>query len=95
MPGCKGACNFSLNRNNVIKCEDGCDVGYIEVSEGVCESCDSVNHGCYQCHYETEYPLDYLGIKRKRRFVCDYCEEGYNLLNGKCLTCSDLGLSNH
>ena len=95
MPGCKGACNFSLNRNNVIKCEDGCDVGYIEVSEGVCESCDSVNHGCYECHYETEYPLDYLGIKRKRRFVCDYCEEGYTLLNGKCLTCSDLGLSKH
>ena len=64
MPGCKGSCSFSLDRNDILKCEEECNKGYIEVSEGVCESCDSVNHGCYECHYENEYPADYLGIKR-------------------------------
>ena len=92
MPGCKGACNFSLERNNILKCEEECEIGYIEASEGVCESCDSVNHGCYECHYEDEYPANYLGIKRKRRFVCDYCESGYIKSDGKCLTCEDLDL---
>ena len=92
MPGCKGACSFSLERNNILKCEEGCEKGYIEVSEGICESCDSINHGCYECHYESDYPDNYFGIKRKRRFECDHCEAGYIKLNGKCLTCDDLDL---
>ena len=92
MPGCKGACNFSSERNNILKCEEGCKTGYIEVSEGVCETCDSVNHGCYECHYENEYPDNYLGVKRKRRFVCDYCQGDYIKLDGQCLTCRDLDL---
>ena len=92
MPGCKGACTFSLERNNVIKCQEDCKIGYIETSEGVCQPCQSVNEGCYQCHYENSYPTHYLGVKRKRRFVCDYCEDGYiNSINGKCFHCSDLG----
>ena len=95
MPGCKGSCSFSLKRNNVIKCEDGCKIGFIETSEGVCEPCENVNKGCYECHYDNTYPIGYSGIKRERRFVCDYCEEGYiKSDNGKCLHCSDLGFSN-
>ena len=88
MPGCKGVCSFSFKRNETIKCEDDCKIGYIEISEGLCELCDNINKGCYECHYETEYPLDYLGIKRKRRFVCDYCEDDYINKNGKCYHCS-------
>ena len=93
IPGCiNDECSFSLERNNILRCEKGCQKGYIEVSEGVCESCDSVNHGCYECHYEYNYPDNYLGIKRKRRFECDQCEAGYFKSNGKCLTCEELGL---
>ena len=88
MPGCKGECSFSLERNDVIKCETDCKEGYIESSEGVCELCNNVNQGCYQCHYEEEYPNNYIGIKRKRRFVCDFCEDDYIKKNEECLHCS-------
>ena len=92
MPGCKGACTFSLKRNDVIKCEDGCETGYIEIKEGVCQSCDSLNSGCYECHYDDEYPDNYLKVKRERRFVCDFCETGFVKVDGKCKTCEDLDL---
>ena len=89
-PGCKGGCSYSLERNDIIKCESGCKTGYIEASEGICAPCDSINEGCYECHYETEYPAEYKGIKRKRRFVCDYCHEGYlKSPYDTCLSCDD------
>ena len=95
MPGCKGGCSFSLKRNKTLKCEGECKSGYIESSEGICSSCYSINKGCQECHYENDYPLNYKGIKRKRRFVCDFCEEGYIKSNlGKCLDCSNFGLKN-
>ena len=56
----------------------------IETSGGVCESCDSVNPGCYEYHYEIEYPNDYIGFKLNRRFISDYCEDVYTKINGKC-----------
>ena len=90
MPGCKGKCNFSLDRNNIIKCEDKCKDGYIESSEGICELCEKVNEGCYECHYENDYTKNYTGYKRKRRFQCDYCKAGfYKKEDGECLKCSD------
>ena len=93
MPGCRRKCNFSLKRNNIIKCEDGCKQGYIESSEGICSLCNDANEGCHECHYENEYPLNYTGIKRKRRFVCDYCEEGYTQsTSGECIKCKNVGL---
>jgi hypothetical protein len=79
MPGCKGACSFSLERNDVLKCEEGCKSEYIEVSEGVCQPCEIVNHGCFNCSYETEYPADYLGIKKK--------EDLYVMLVKKVILC--------
>ena len=94
MPGCKGSCSFSLKRNDILKCQGGCEEGYNETSEGICQPCSSINKGCYECHYEDKYPSNYLGIKRKRNFVCDLCESDYiKSESGKCLTCSDLGLS--
>ena len=93
MPGCKGGCNFSLKRNNPLKCEGECKTGYIESSEGICSPCGAISKGCHECHYDTEYPSEYKGIKRLRRFVCDYCEEGFiQSLSGECLDCNDLGL---
>ena len=92
MPGCKGSCNFSLKRNNIIKCEDGCEKGYIEISEGICESCNYQTQGCSECHYEDNYPADFLGLKRKKNFVCDKCDMGYVKENNYCLKCEDLGL---
>ena len=93
MPGCKGACNYSLKRNNIIECTSGCKSGYIESSEGVCSLCSSISKGCHECHYETSYPSDFTGIKRKRRFECDFCEDGYSKSStGECLDCEDLGL---
>ena len=85
MPGCKSQCSFSLERNVTIKCLNGCLEGYIEVSEGICQSCSEINNGCEKCHYG-EYPINYFGIKRKRKFVCDYCSnyDNYVLIDGKC-----------
>ena len=92
MPGCKGECSFSIDINNMLKCESGCKDGYIESFKGMCQECKVVNNGCTKCHYENNnYPSDYLGIKRKRRFQCDICEEGYVLNEeGKCKICSEL-----
>ena len=95
IPGCKGGCSFSLERNNIIKCEGECKSGYIESSKGVCSECSDISEGCHECHYEnnTDNILDSEGIIRKRNFVCDYCEEGYiKYSNGTCVDCEDLDL---
>ena len=94
MRGCKGSCTFSSGRKNYIECEEnGCKTGYIETQKGVCESCGSAMSGCMECHYENEYPSDYKGFKRKRRFVCDQCSEGYLVAaDGSCYSCSRLGI---
>ena len=94
MPGCKGGCSFSLERNKPLRCKGECETGYIESYEGICSPCTLINKGCHECHYEAEYPIEYKGIKRKRRFVCDDCEEGFmQLSSGECLDCIDLGLT--
>ena len=96
MPGCKGSCSFSLKRNDILKCEEGaCKTGYIEKSKGICEACGNINRGCAECHYENDYPKNYLGFKRKRSFVCDLCEEDYvQSSDGKCIHCSEIGFPN-
>ena len=43
--GCKDKCLFSIERNHIINCLDGCKDGYIESSEGICEKCSTVNRG--------------------------------------------------
>ena len=92
IPGCKGECSFSLDYYNIIKCKSGCKEGYIESFEGMCQECKIVNYGCLKCHYEEgNYPSDYIGIKRERRFQCDLCEDGYVInKDGKCVSCSKL-----
>ena len=97
MPGCKGECSFSLERSNMILCESECKDGYIETSKGICETCNSVNYGCNLCHYEENYPLNYLGIKKARRFVCDECMDDYEISkDGTCVysMCSIWGCDN-
>ena len=86
--------HFSLKRNKALKCEGKCrGESIIESSEGVCSHCSSINKGCHKCHYENKYPEDYKGIKRKRRFVCDYCEGGYiNSFLDIGIECNELGL---
>ena len=87
IPACKGTCNFALKRYDFLKCERKCDTGYIQIREGKCELCDNVNRGCYECHYDEKFPDDFVGIKTKRRFVCDFCEIGYYLQNDTCHRC--------
>ena len=77
MGGCNSQYSFSLERNDIIKCLDGCKDGYYETSEGIFKNCSNINSGCNKCHYEDEYPTDYIGIKRKRRFICDNCDPNY------------------
>ena len=88
MPGCRGSCSFSRDRNDLILCEGECKDEYIESSKGVCELCNSINEGCNKCHYDTHYPSDYFGIKRKRRFICDECEAFYFKEDETCKHCS-------
>ena len=95
--GCKGSCIFSEKKNITLRCEEGkCKTGFIEGIKGVCESCDKVNLGCIDCHYENNtYPQDYYGLKRKRRFVCEQCDKGYLIsADGTCHHCSTLGFNN-
>ena len=96
MVGCKGACAFDLKKNIVLKCEEGmCKTGYIEKTKGVCEPCDTINEGCIECHYENNYLPGYYGFKRKRRFSCDQCDNGYLISeDGTCHHCSTLGFDN-
>ena len=93
MPGCDGKCNFSLKRNNIILCESNCKIGYLESSPGVCDSCNTINPGCSECHYEKNNLPNYDG-KRAREFKCDFCKTGY-VLNpeGKCINCSSIILN--
>ena len=88
MPGCRGSCSFSRERNDLILCEGECKDEYIESSKGVCELCDSINEGCNKCHYDENYPPNYFGIKRKRRFICDECEADYFKEDETCKHCS-------
>ena len=88
MNGCKNECSFSFKRNNIIKCLDGCKDGYIESPEGICENCNEVNKGCNLCHYENEYPTNYLGFKSQRRFICDECGQNYIKKNDECISCN-------
>ena len=91
MPGCKGDCNFSFERYNEIVCKGECKEGYIESSEGICESCDSINPGCYKCHVENN--SNYIIIKSSKIFQCDNCLEGYiKIEDGTCKKCSDIDL---
>ena len=96
MPGCKGSCTFSNKRKNVIECEEGkCKDGYLETEKGLCEPCFIVNEGCKSCYYDSQYPDNFSGFRRKRRFICKECEEGYILSNdGWCYHCRDLGFKN-
>ena len=96
MVGCKGSCVFNLKRNISLKCEEGmCKTGYIEKTKGVCEPCETINEGCIECHYEDNYLSGYYGFKRKRRFSCDQCDNGYLISeDGTCHHCSTLGFDN-
>ena len=96
MVGCKGTCTFNLKKNISLKCEEGmCKTGYIEKTKGVCEPCDTINKGCIECHYEDNYLNGYYGFKRKRRFSCDQCDNGYLISeDGTCHHCSTLGFTN-
>ena len=86
----------SKYRNNIIECEEGqCKTGYLEKSKGICEPCDKINKGCIECHYDDNYSSDYPRLKRKRRFVCDQCDEGYLMSeDGTCHNCTELGFKN-
>ena len=43
MTTCKYQCSFSLERNDIIKCLDGCKEGYIESSEEFFQSRSDIN----------------------------------------------------
>ena len=96
MVGCKGKCTFNIKKNITLKCEEGmCKTGYIEKTRGVCEPCETINNGCIECHYENTYLDGYYGFKRKRRFSCDQCDNGYLISeDGTCHHCSTLGFYN-
>ena len=89
MVGCKGTCEFNLKKNISLKCEEGmCKTGFIEKTKGVCEPCETTNQGCIECHYEYNYLPGYYGFKRKRRFACDQCDNGYLISeDGTCHHC--------
>ena len=90
MPGCNGACTFSLKRYQTIMCEGECKKGYIKYSEGVCAPCSSIYQGCHECHYN-----NYIFYDKIREPFCDKCEGTIqNKISGICETCSRIGLNN-
>ena len=89
MPGCSGECSFSTNRFENLKCESECKEGYIEESKGICIPCKDAKRGCASCHYETNYPKDYIGKKRERFVQCDKCDKGFTKseISDDCFSC--------
>ena len=95
MAGCQGSCTYSLQRNQIIECQGNCSTNYLETSKGLCETCEEINNGCKECYYDENYPDEYSGFKRIRRFVCKKCHENYYLgKDAKCHHCSEYGLTN-
>ena len=67
-------CNEEKGKKNL--CSE-CNYGYYlplgpEYSQTKCHKCEE---GCFECHAAND---SYLS-------VCDYCDSGYNLYNGKCI----------
>ena len=94
MPGCKGSCSYSIERINILECEDKCLSGYIETSKGVCGACEEINEGCLNCTYNKDYPIGYSGLRRNNRFECLECDDGYQLTkDGLCHHCSEFGFT--
>ena len=57
-------------------------------------NCNETNEGCLDCKYTENYPNGYSGLKRKRRFECLECDEGYQLTkDGYCHHCSEFGFT--
>lgn len=91
IPGCKGACSFTLKRNESLQCEDGCESGYLEIRKGICESCEKLVIGCSECHYDKENRDDYyVEIGGNKGIICDLCKSGEK--KSKCINCEDLNL---
>ncbi len=55
----------------------------------------NIKKGYGKCHYESEYPTDYLDIKIKRIFLCEVNKRDFYIFKGKCIQCFDVGLYNY
>ena len=95
MEGCGGNCDFKINREYQLKCENnGCKEGYFEILPGQCELCKNYIKGCNKCSYIENIEIKYIMIERirKRELICnDNCEEkNIFKVDNKCVNCSDI-----
>ena len=95
MSGCGGDCEFKINREYQLKCEENkCKEGYFETLPGICQSCEDVLTGCTKCKYIEgsieKYPV--VWPIRQRKLICDMNCVGNNVfqVDNICYKCEDL-----
>ena len=94
MPGCDGKCNFKINREYQLLCEENkCKEGYFEILPGQCELCEKTIASCSKCSYIVNDDLSLAMIKpiRQRKLICNECSNN-NLfyLNNVCYKCDEI-----
>ena len=91
MPGCGGKCSFKIDRENQLQCEvDNCKEGYFETLPGKCELCLKGIYGCKSCAYIINDKKAIFKPERKRKLICNECNDGLFLLDGICETCYNI-----
>lgn len=89
MPGCKGKCNFRINRKKKLKCEkDNCKENYFEIEPGICSLCSDILSGCKKCSYIENQETKIVFPIRKRNLICNECLNDHLLKNGICYSCN-------
>ena len=92
MVGCGGNCDFNKDREIQLKCESNqCKDGYFETLPGQCKLCSSALSYCSKCSYIDIDNNEVISLspQRKRKLICNECNEGYIFENGVCKTCSE------
>ena len=91
MPGCGGKCSFKINRENQLQCEvGGWEEGYFETLPGICKLCNETISGCESCGYIPNDKKIIFKPERKRKLICNKCNDKLFLLDGVCKTCYDI-----
>ena len=91
MPGCGGKCSFKINRENQLQCEvGGWEEGYFETLPGICKLCNETISGCESCGYIPNDKRIIFKPERKRKLICNKCNDKLFLLDGVCKTCYDI-----
>ena len=88
IPGCKTKV-IKPKSENQVQCEE-CTDNYFQISPGKCELCNKVLNGCEKCSYIDNDEIPTFIPIRKRKLICNKCQEGYILKENNCIIIDNL-----